>query len=148
MTFDPEDENDEDEDEDEDDEDEDEDEDEEPRRILVDRLSTVDGWEMYRFVSESSGLVVLSIGLRPTGRTAAAEYAVWRAKDENEPVATGLVGEHIVNAMPWDDSARAARLDELVRWLDEQEEGGALSFDPESVTYSFLSENPGAGGEG
>lgn len=115
---------------------EDDEEEDEPLTTLVERLSTFDGWEIYRVVLEGTSRTLVSIGLLPTGEGARAEYAVWRVDDEDDPSVSGVAGAEAPASDRWDDQARVACLGEILCRLDEEDEDPV--FDLETVEYSFL----------
>lgn len=76
------------------------------RRVIAERLSGIDDWEMYRFLDQREFEPVCTVALRPQAGAPAVEYAVWREqKDGDEPGATGSVTRRS-DASSWDDTTR------------------------------------------
>lgn len=97
---------------------------------LVERLSSVDGWEMYRLSGEDTALVVVSVAIRPVeSADRAMEYAIWRPSDLEEPGATGSAARA---AGEWDDAGRAVAIRQV---LDRHPED--LCVDPEKMRFLF-----------
>ena len=82
---------------------------------LVERLSQVESWEMYRVIDQDSGMPVASIGVEmPSGPSQSVQYAVWRQDEREEPGATGYVQRHGPSRGVWDDRAREAALRQVM----------------------------------
>jgi len=85
---------------------------EELGKLIVERMSNLGEWELYRFADEETDEVVCKIALR--GDAGEIEYGVWR-KEDVEPSATGsLDGEE-----PWGDAERERVLQEIARIYED-----------------------------
>lgn len=109
-----------------DDELDDDENDEKTGVATVERLSSVDTWEMYRIVDQDTSMPIALIAIRVRQDGAqVADYALWRKEDIEEPGATGsLVREpdSEAPAMTWDDGERESTLRQLL-YLNERDLG-------------------------
>ncbi|UQA56452.1 hypothetical protein [Polyangium aurulentum] len=78
--------------------------------VVVERLSNLGLWELYRFSDEETDDVICKIALRPDEDRDLVEYGVWRREDA-EPSATGSLERDYPQA--WDDEDREAVLREI-----------------------------------
>ncbi|MEP7122951.1 MAG: hypothetical protein ABJE95_18635 [Byssovorax sp.] len=86
----------------------------------VERLSSVDVWEMFRVMNQDTGLRIASIALgTPRGGARDIAFAVWRARDVEEPLATGSVDHNVLGA-PWDDRARESVLRQVLCHYEDE----------------------------
>jgi hypothetical protein len=115
----------------------------------VERLSSVEAWEMYRLVNQDTGLPIASIAVgAPRSDARVVEYAVWHVEDVEEPGSTGSVSYVAGDrgrAAEWDDDAREDVLREVLYRHEEDlgikqdkadfrfeaPEGGSDEEDPE-----------------
>jgi len=84
--------------------------------VVVERLSNLGLWELYRFSDEETDDVICKIALRPDEDRDLVEYGVWRREDA-EPSATGS----LERAYPevWGDEDREAVLREIAGIYEE-----------------------------
>lgn len=95
----------------------DDDDDADDGAILVRKMSSVDGWELFR-VGRESGPAHASIALRPpAGHERRVEVAVWRPQDRDEPGAISTVDRPA--AGPWNDDAREDVLRQVLYRYEE-----------------------------
>lgn len=100
-------------------------------RALVERISNIGSWEMFRFVWEDTGRPICSIALRPYESASSIEYAVWRAIDLEEPGTTGTV-ERAASEREWSEKVREDAIRQLLyRYEDDLSVAQAqLTFEP------------------
>ena len=82
-------------------------------KIVVERMTNLGEWELYRLADEESDEVVCKVGLRAGGDV---EYGIWR-KEEAEPSATGTLQRD--GAAGWGDEAREQVLRKLAGIYEE-----------------------------
>ena len=103
-------------------------------RALVERISNIGSWEMFRLVWEDTGRPICSIALHPSGSASTIEYAVWRANDLEEPGTTGTV-QRAAQQREWGEEAREDALRQLLyRYEDD------LSIAQEQLTFDPIQE--------
>ena len=89
---------------------------EEAGNVVVERLSNVWAWEMYRFAEENTDQVVCKVALRVDDHD--VEYGIWSG-DDAEPSATGTV-EWGHDEKEWGDEAREEVLREIMGAYEEK----------------------------
>jgi hypothetical protein len=109
----------------------------------VERLSSVEAWEMYRVVSQDTGLRIASMALGAARNGArAVDYAVWTAKDVEEPSATGTV-DHSIPTAGWDDRARESVIRQVLCHYEDQ-----LGVESDKAQFRFAGPEKSSDEEG
>jgi hypothetical protein len=85
---------------------------EESEIVIVERLTNLEDWEVYRFAGEDTDEAVCKVVLRADDGV--VEYGVWKG-DDAEPSATGSVAWE----GPWGDEVRERVLREIVGAYEE-----------------------------
>ncbi|MBK9265170.1 MAG: hypothetical protein IPM54_35990 [Polyangiaceae bacterium] len=80
--------------------------------VVVERMTNLGAWELYRFADEGTDEVICKMALRHDDQTDAVEYGVWR-RDDTEPSATGRLDLEVEDG--WSDEARELALGEIAR---------------------------------
>ena len=78
-------------------------------QIIVERLTNLGLWELYRFADEESDSVICKVALC-IGAIDEVEYGIWRGEDA-EPSAMGSVEW---NGSEWNDQIREDKLREIL----------------------------------
>lgn len=88
-------------------------------RVIAERLSGIDDWEMYRLFDVKAQEPVCSVTLRHQAAAAAVEYAVWREREDgDEPGATGTI-EWKAEGAAFGDDAREVVLRQIAHRYEE-----------------------------
>lgn len=109
---------------------------------VIERMTSIEAWEMFRIVDRDAGARIATLGLRtPNAEAEQVAYALWFPEDIDDPGRTGQVARG-VGATAWDDGAREAALRKVL-----SKEQRALSRDPARATFRLGSreaEDPAA----
>ncbi|MFO0588165.1 MAG: hypothetical protein U0441_11525 [Polyangiaceae bacterium] len=90
------------------------DEEEDEGDVIVERLSGLDDWELYRFLPAGDIAPLFTVAVRPSPGTRQVEYGLWReGADKEDPGATGTV-EQASGDGEWSDESREDVLRQVV----------------------------------
>ena len=99
---------------------------EDDSKVVVQRMSNLVEWEMYRFADNASDEVVCKIVLRVDESANKVEYGIWRA-DEAEPSATGRIERDREGA--WQDGERKSMLAQIAEIYEQGIPEGTRGLD-------------------
>lgn len=135
-------------------EDDDEEDDLPSAAMVVERMTSIEAWEMFRIVQRDGGARIATVGLRPPGASTGEGsreigYALWFPEDVDEPGRSGAVaaggsaGGAGEDAGAWNDRAREVALREVLA-----KERRALEREPDQATFRIGSREARGEGDG